>query len=165
MVGRGAGDDAGGPPRHASGALVVGVLAAIVGVAGACGFAALKARSLVVRLKSADIGQVLQITHDIEPFRSWAVPILRRETTDAQTDPRARLRYSLALVRDDPGQVDYLLGRMLAEDPLTSFTIRDALFAHREAITPGLWQIAQRLASPGTRSPASGAGAVPVRFS
>ncbi|MFI5454056.1 MAG: protein kinase [Isosphaerales bacterium] len=129
--------------RHVRGAFLVGVLAAIVGLAGAWGFAGLKARSLVARLKSADIGQVLHITQDIEPFRPWAVPILRREAAEGQTDPRSRLRCSLALVRDDPGQVDYLFGRMLAEDPLTSFTIREALFAHRRAITPGLWEIAR----------------------
>ncbi len=129
--------------RHAWGALLVGVLAAIVGLAGAWGFAELKARSLVERLESADIGQVSQITHDIEPFHSWAVPILRREAAEGQSDPRSRLRCSLALAHHDPGQVDYLLGRMLAEEPLTSLTIREALFAHRKAITPGLWQIAR----------------------
>ena len=130
--------------RHAlRRALSVGVLAVIVGLAGAWGFAELKARSLVARLKSADIGQVLQITHDIEPFRRWAVPILRREAAQGHTDRRSRLRCSLALVRDDPGQVDYLLGRMLAEDPLTSLTIREALFAHKRAITSGLWETAR----------------------
>ena len=129
--------------RHARGAVLVGVLAAIVGLAGAWGFAEFKARSLVARLKSAEIGQVLQITRDIEPFRPWAVPILRREAAPGQTDPRSRLRSSLALVRDDPGQIDYLVGRMLEEDPVTSLTIREALFAHRRAITPGLWEIAR----------------------
>ena len=32
---------------------------------------------------------------------------------------------------------------MLEEDPVTSLTIREALFAHRSAITPGLWDIAR----------------------
>jgi eukaryotic-like serine/threonine-protein kinase len=135
--------------RHARGAFLVGVLAAIVGLAGAWGFASLKARSLVARLKSADIGQVLQITRDIEPFRPWAVPILRQEVAEGQTDPQSKLRCSLALVRDNPGQLDYLVGRMLADDPITSFTIREALLAHRKAITPGLWEVARDSHRPG----------------
>jgi hypothetical protein len=129
--------------RHARGAVLVGVLAAMLVLAGAWGYAGLKARSLVERLKSADLGQVSRITNEIEAVRRWALPILRREAAPGQVDARARLRCSLALVRDDPGQVDYLISQMLEQDPLASLTIRDALDPYRGEIAPGLWQVAK----------------------
>jgi eukaryotic-like serine/threonine-protein kinase len=130
-----------GAARHARGALFAGALVAIAGLAAAWGYAELRARSLVEGLKSADIGQVLRISRDLSPFGRWAVPILRREAAPAQRDPRARLRCSIALLPDDPGQVDYLVERMFAEDPLTSLTIREALRPHRAAINARIWAV------------------------
>ena len=89
----------------------------------------LAARSRVEGIKSADIGQVLRLTRELGPLRPWAVPLLRREVEQGRGDAGARS--SAAAWRcspDDPGQVDDLLGRMLAEDPVTALVIREALW-------------------------------------
>ncbi len=128
--------------RHARGALAALALVAAIGLSVFWVYMEFRARSLVERLKSADIGQVLRISREIGPIRRWALPLLRREAAQ-EHDPRARLRASLALVPDDPGQVDYLVGRMLVEDPVTSLTIREALSPFRGTIVGGLWEVAQ----------------------
>jgi eukaryotic-like serine/threonine-protein kinase len=129
--------------RHARGALAVLAMVAFIGLSVFWMYAEIRARSLVEGLKSADIGQVLRISREIGPFRRWALPLLRSGAATEQQDPRARLRCSMALLPDDPGRVDYLVGRMLAEDPVTSLTIREALYPFRGAIAAGLWEAAK----------------------
>ena len=75
----------------------------------------------------------------------------------------ARLRCSLALLPDDPGQVDYLVGRMLAEDPVTALAIREALFPSRGAITAGLWAVAKDSRRPAADRLRRRPGPLPVR--
>ena len=55
--------------RHARGALAALALVAVVGLSVFWVYMEFRARSLVERLKSADIGQVLRISREIGPFR------------------------------------------------------------------------------------------------
>jgi hypothetical protein len=131
--------------RHARGLLIVSALTILLGLAGARVSAEIRARSLVEGLKSADIGQVLRLRRELEPFRPWALPLLRKAAGAAGGDPDARLRCSIALLPDDPGQVDYLAGRMLSadEDRVTALTIREALRPYRGDLTARLWSAAR----------------------
>ncbi len=129
--------------RHARGALAVLTLIVVVGLSIFWMYAEVRARSLVEGLKSADIGQVLRISRELAPFRRWALPLLRSGASPEQRDYGERLRCSMALLPDDPGQVDYLVDRMLAEEPVTSLTIRGVLYPFRGDIGVGLWEVAK----------------------
>lgn len=121
---------------------IAALVLAILSIGALYNLAAFKARSLIDSLKSSDIGQTLRITRELEPFRFWARPLLRKSVADEPADSRTRLRASIALLPDDPAQIDYLLGRLLVEEPVVSLTIRDALFPYRERLTGRLWTIA-----------------------
>ena len=50
-------------------------------------------------------------------YREWADPLLRQENEKAAANSRQKLHASLALLRVDPTQVDYLYGRLLDAEP------------------------------------------------
>ena len=62
------------------------------------------------------------IVKDMAPYRRWLDPLLREAYAQAEKDkdPRKQLHASLALLPVDPGQVDYLYGRLLKGKPRKS---------------------------------------------
>jgi hypothetical protein len=85
----------------------------------------------VHRLLDADIAQVPGIVAEIEPYRQWANRLLRNENDKAVASSRKRIHTSLALLPVDPGQRDYLYGRLLNAAPQEVPIIRDFLAPHK----------------------------------
>jgi serine/threonine protein kinase/formylglycine-generating enzyme required for sulfatase activity len=104
---------------------------------------ATNAEGLVHRLLDADIGQVPGIVSEIEPYRQRADPLLRAENNRAADNSREKLHISLALLPVDPGQVDYLYGRLLDAAPNEVPVIRDALEPHKDKLLDKLWDVAE----------------------
>jgi serine/threonine protein kinase/formylglycine-generating enzyme required for sulfatase activity len=102
-------------------------------------------------LRSADTAQLPALLLTIErleknvppPFPSRVLLLSRLRTMYEESGPesRERLHASLALLPVDPGQVEYLYGRLLTADPQQVVVMRDALRPHAEAVTERLWAV------------------------
>ena len=79
---------------------------------------------------------------DGRKYRKWADPLLREENDKAVTS-RQKLHASLALLPVDPGQVDYLNGRLLDAEPREVPVIRDALAPHQDTLQDKLWMVVE----------------------
>lgn len=100
------------------------------------------AQRLVDSLFSADIAQVGAIISQMLEYREWTEPLIRRVQESAADDSREKLYASVALVRNDPTHVDYLLERLTnASDPREVLMIRRALIPFRQQLTDQLWQV------------------------
>jgi serine/threonine protein kinase/formylglycine-generating enzyme required for sulfatase activity len=102
------------------------------------------AAGLVRALLDADTAQVPGIVAEMEGYRAWADPLLREEYQQAAPDSSPKLHASLALLPVDPGQVEYLYGRLLDAGPTELAVLRDALRGHREELVPRLWAVVRR---------------------
>jgi formylglycine-generating enzyme required for sulfatase activity len=103
----------------------------------------IQARRLVETIADAQPTELHDlITNELPHYRRWANPRLHAlaDRDSVPSYPARRLRASLALVEVDPGQVDYLSGRLLdcslEEFPL----VCNGLSRHAEEFTPRLWQ-------------------------
>src|SRR5579871_2090932 len=102
------------------------------------------AASLVERLLDAETAQVPAIVAEMADYRSWIDPRLRQENAQAGADSRQELHTSMALLPADPGQVDYLYGRLLGSQPHEIPVIRQALFPYRQQLVGKLWAVVER---------------------
>jgi hypothetical protein len=101
------------------------------------------AEGLVHRLLDADTAQVPGIVSEIEPYRQWADRLLRTENDQAAANSREKLHTSLALLSVDPGQADYLYGRLLDVAPQEVAIIRDFLAPQKDELLDRLWAVAE----------------------
>jgi formylglycine-generating enzyme required for sulfatase activity len=102
---------------------------------------ATRAAGLVQTLLNADTAQVPGLIDQLDRYRPWADPLLRDELERADERSPQRLHASLALLPVDPGQVDYLYGRILDAAPAQVPVLRDALAPHRAALVERLWAV------------------------
>jgi serine/threonine protein kinase/formylglycine-generating enzyme required for sulfatase activity len=130
---------------HAARGLVTAVVLVLLGWAGYETHGTLKAHALRDRLLDANTADVPTIVRDMEPYRRWTDPLLRRASQEAEAarDARKQLHASLALLPVDPGQVDYLHGRLLEAQPPEVPVIRDALAPHQDALRDKLWAVVE----------------------
>jgi formylglycine-generating enzyme required for sulfatase activity len=98
-------------------------------------------RLQVESIVSADTSTALPLVEQLSPYHLWANARLRRYTWEAPEDSRKHLCASLALLRTDDGQVEYLYGRLLRAGPTDLPVIRDALKSHRKALAERLWSV------------------------
>jgi serine/threonine protein kinase/formylglycine-generating enzyme required for sulfatase activity len=126
---------------HAARGLVAAVVLALLGWGGYETHGTLKAHALRDRLLDANTADVPTIVTDVESYRRWTDPLLRDALREAEAnkEDRKRLHASLALLPVDPGQVDYLYGRLLGARPDEVPVIRDALAPHKDALLDKLW--------------------------
>jgi formylglycine-generating enzyme required for sulfatase activity len=103
-----------------------------------------RAATLVHGLLGANIAEVPSIISELEAYRPWAQPLL--ENARAKGDDREQLRASLALLRVDSGQADYLYGQLLSAAPAELAVIRDALAKENPGLLKRLESV---LAEPG----------------
>ncbi len=136
--------------RHLGRLAAVLVLAGLLGWCTWTGVSYLKASLLVRNLLTADIRAVPGIVHDLDPYRSWADPALRRLAADTDTDAKARLRADLALLPVEPGHEDFPVERLLTAPFTEGLVIRAALRDHRPERLNRLWDELQdtRAAAP-----------------
>jgi serine/threonine protein kinase/formylglycine-generating enzyme required for sulfatase activity len=115
------------------------------------------AGGLVRQVLGAEIVQVPGIIKEMKDYRHWTDPLLRdangeaerawREAaTEAEKTREAgrQLHASLALLPVDPGQVDYLYGRLLDAEPQEVVVIRDALAPYRQQVLDRLWAVVEQ---------------------
>jgi len=101
----------------------------------------LRAAGMVSALKTCATSEVPTIIQNLHGLRSWADPELRRMLR--QTDPSARehLHASMALLADDPSQVDYLADRLLSASAFEVLVLRELLKPHQSRLVPRLWLV------------------------
>src|SRR3954454_8103849 len=77
------------------------------------------------------------------PYRRWLGPLLHeaRARAEKENDPRRQLHAGLALLPVDPGQVEYLYGRLLKAQPQEVLVLREALSDHKHDLTGRLWAL------------------------
>ncbi len=98
-----------------------------------------RALAQVATLRTAEISRVPDLIEDLKPFRAEIVPQLRRSLLQPELGEQERLRLSLALVAEDPGQVAYLSDRLLGAEPAELLVIRDSLLPYRDELTARMW--------------------------
>ncbi len=96
---------------------------------------------LVRGLLDADTAQVPGIIAEIDRYRRWSDPLLRQANKEAAAGSRQKLHTSLALLRVDEQQTDYLYQSLLDAGPGQLPVIRDVLREHREVLAGQLWGV------------------------
>jgi eukaryotic-like serine/threonine-protein kinase len=99
------------------------------------------ASGLVQQLLKADITRVSEIVKDMQAYRRWTDPELRRLVAGRSVNSPEGLRASIALLPVEPGQAEYLYGRLLSADPRELPVIREVLFGHRKTLVERLWGV------------------------
>jgi serine/threonine protein kinase/formylglycine-generating enzyme required for sulfatase activity len=130
---------------HAVRGLVVAVVIAVLGWGGYETHGRLQAHALRDRLLDANTADVPTIVRDMDSYRRWINPLLRRASSEAEAKKadRKQLHASLALLPVDPGQVEFLYGRLLDALPHEVPVIRDALAPHKDRLLEKLWAVAE----------------------
>jgi formylglycine-generating enzyme required for sulfatase activity len=131
--------------HHALRGLVVIALLSLIGWGAYEVQGTLKAHALLDSLLRAETTQVPNIVTDMPRYRRWLNPLLRDayQEAEANNEPRKQLHTSLALLPVDPGQVDYLYGRLLDATPNDVPVIRDFLAPHKDSLLDKLWAVAE----------------------
>jgi formylglycine-generating enzyme required for sulfatase activity/cellulose biosynthesis protein BcsQ len=99
------------------------------------------AENLVQRLLIADITQVPALLQEMDHYRLWTDPELRRIVADPSHDPGTKLHASLALARVDPTQSAYVEERLLDAGPTELPVLRTALEPFRQRVVPKFWAV------------------------
>ncbi|HLN31251.1 MAG TPA: protein kinase [Gemmataceae bacterium] len=105
---------------------------------------ATQAAGLVHSLLNADTAQVPAIIDGMGEYRRWTDPLLREENDKAEDKPRPKLHVSLALLRVDAGQVDYLMGRLLKATPQEVPVVSNALLPYKDRLLDKLWAVVEK---------------------
>jgi serine/threonine protein kinase/formylglycine-generating enzyme required for sulfatase activity len=127
--------------HHAARASALLLVALLLAGAAYAGYGRLRAESLVESVVTAETGDVPPLVGQLRGYRRWADPLLLRRLRESPADSKVHLHASLALLPVDPGQGEYLYGRMLRAPPEELVIIRQALFplAERLGLGPRLW--------------------------
>jgi formylglycine-generating enzyme required for sulfatase activity len=100
-----------------------------------------KAYGLVQLVLNVDTPKVPPIIRKMTRYRQWIDPLLREVSAKSPQ----RFHASLALLPVDPGQVDYLFGRLLEAEPQGVLpVIRDALAPHKGRLKDRLWAVVDK---------------------
>jgi serine/threonine protein kinase/formylglycine-generating enzyme required for sulfatase activity len=100
-----------------------------------------KAYGLVQLALNVDTPKVPPVIREMAEYRQWTDRMLR----EVPDNSPHRFHASLALVPVDPGQVDYLLDRLLQAEPRGVLpVVRDALAPYQERLQDRLWEAAGR---------------------
>jgi serine/threonine protein kinase/formylglycine-generating enzyme required for sulfatase activity len=104
------------------------------------------AEGLVNQLLNADTAQVPAIIDQLQAYRQWTDPLLRKayDEADRAGKPRRMMHASLALLPVDSRQGEYLYQRLLDAKPSEVGVLRDALRGHQDAWVRKLWKVVQR---------------------
>jgi serine/threonine protein kinase/formylglycine-generating enzyme required for sulfatase activity len=136
--------------HHAVRGAALGVLLAVATVTGLAirnqvkeNQKATHAADLVQAVLHAESAQVPAIIGEMAEYRKWTDPLLREENENAAAQSRQKLHASLALLPVDPGQVDYLCGRLLGAQPQEAPVIRDSLAPHKHGLLDKLWAVVE----------------------
>lgn len=110
-----------------------------------------RALAQVESLRRAEIGQVPFLIEGMAASRQEVGPRLKELAQQKDLPAKERLRVRLALVSEDPNQVDYLRDRLFEADPAELPVIRTALLAHGKRLAKEMWSIMHDPRSPKER--------------
>jgi serine/threonine protein kinase len=109
----------------------------------------IRAKSALTMIRSADLGDLLDVIAETEPVRPWLAPLLSTALATSDIDVRDERYMRLALLRDDREQAAQLCRQALNADPREMRVLRDGLVAYadqavQEEIAKSLWETLQR---------------------
>jgi serine/threonine protein kinase len=148
---------------YAARASVVAACLLLLGLVAREWLCQVQAHTLVARLLDVKTSGVPAIVEEMEPYRPWVNPRLRDalQQADRDNDRGKKLHASLALLPEDPDQVDFLSRQLLDAEPAEFAVIREALRKHHPGRHPGLvqewWRMLARRAQDDQRLRAAGA--------
>ncbi len=119
----------------------------------------LAAAGIVDSLKTSRTADVPSIIDELAAYRRWADPLLRRLLRESAPSSRAHLHASMALLADDPSQVDFLTDRLLTAATPDLPVLCKLLQPRGSTIVPRLWD-ALGAAKPGDLSALPAAAAL-----
>lgn len=100
------------------------------------------AQGKVESLMSAEISNVPAILSEIEKYRYWADPLLKKKFGATTSTSEEKLRLALALLPVDDSKIEFLADRMLEGSAAEFLIARDALYDHRQRLIEKLWPVA-----------------------
>ncbi len=103
-----------------------------------------RAINVVAFIKAADTSQVRQFLPYLDGQERRTTPMLRQLYAESAPDSKEQLHASIALLRVDGAQVDYLYGRLLEASPHEVPVIRDALVPYKDALIDRLWTVVEK---------------------
>lgn len=101
------------------------------------------AKALVESLSAANTSDMEKLLVDISEYQQWATPLLKEIVADEKSSPTAKLHASLAMVKNDPSQVSFLLRQLLVAEPDDVPVIVSFLEPHKEQLMKQLWETIQ----------------------
>ena len=103
---------------------------------------------LLESLPGAKVEKIPEFLDQLAVYPRWIyLGRLRDLARRSEGDPRSRLAYSLALLPDDRGQVDYLSRRVLEANPIEMEVLRDRLWPYRDELKTKFWEELRRARS------------------
>jgi len=97
------------------------------------------ARTLVKSLVEANTVDVNQV-NEIDKYRQWATPLLQEVFKDKNATPKQKFHASLALLKDDPSQVDYVLEQLLSAQVEEVPVVISLLNTCKDRVQQRLWE-------------------------
>ena len=94
------------------------------------------------RLVAADITEVPGIVQELDGYRRWADPLLRREDAQAKKGSNKKLHLDLALLPVDKSKIAELRDDLLVVSPSPFVVVRDALLPYKDSVVEPLWNVA-----------------------
>jgi serine/threonine protein kinase len=135
---------------HGIRAAVVLLLLGLISFGGWRTFGALEARARVERLLTAKIEDVPDIVRSLEPYRRWAIPLLREREAKSEVDRDKSLRIALGLLPVDGEQAENLRQNFLfsAAEPQQASAIIDLLaeYSPQTLSGCGMWLLSNQRA-------------------
>jgi hypothetical protein len=98
------------------------------------------AKALVESLSAANSADVEELVREIREYRQWAFPLLEEIVAREDSNPKERLHASLALVQDDPSQVEFLFQQLLSAKADSIPIIVTFLKPHKGQLHERLWE-------------------------
>ncbi len=98
------------------------------------------ADALVQSLLAANTADVGSLLPELDKYRQWTIPLLTKAVENKESTRKQKLHASLALLKDDPSQVDFVAQRLL-DAPAEDLPLMISLLQpHKAQLEPGLWQ-------------------------
>jgi serine/threonine protein kinase/formylglycine-generating enzyme required for sulfatase activity len=100
------------------------------------------AAALLKRLVAADIAEVPGVVQEIDGYRLWADPLLRRKDAEPNLAANQKLHLALALLPVDQNKVAELRESLLSVSPGPFVVVRDSLSPYQGEVAEPLWKVA-----------------------
>ena len=125
--------------KSLTGLLLAMLLVAISCVLWVRNMNATYANGLRESLLAAQIEELPRIIDEMENYRMWIDGPLAHLIGDPKLEPSKKLRASLALLANDPQQVDFLKSQLVNADAAEFTVIRDCLIPYQDQLIEQLW--------------------------